>query len=96
MYDKVSVITINSYYSKVPSTGTAVLLRSTVPTYEYLLAYKYNERNRTLYTKVDGFLFEHKLSWATAHFVRCNGISAKRDSIAPDEVGSSPRKLVLK
>ena len=25
MYDKVLVITINSYYSKVPSTGTAVL-----------------------------------------------------------------------
>ena len=33
MYDRVLVITINSYYSKVPSTGTAVLLRSTVPTY---------------------------------------------------------------
>ena len=38
MYDRVLVITINSYYSKVPSTGTdtdtctAVLLRSTVPT----------------------------------------------------------------
>ena len=31
MYDRVLVITINSYYSKVPSTGTAVLLRSTVP-----------------------------------------------------------------
>ena len=25
MYDRVLVITINSYYSKVPSTGTAVL-----------------------------------------------------------------------
>ena len=32
MYDRVLVISINSYYSKVPSTGTAVLLRSTVPT----------------------------------------------------------------
>ena len=42
MYDRVLVITINSYYSKAPSTGTAVifwyrtgtavLLRSTVPT----------------------------------------------------------------
>ena len=32
MYDRVLVITINSYYSKVPSTGTAVLLRSIVPT----------------------------------------------------------------
>ena len=32
MYDKVLVITINSYYSKVLSTGTAVLLRSTMPT----------------------------------------------------------------
>ena len=30
MYDRVLVITINSYYSKVPSTGTAVLF-STVP-----------------------------------------------------------------
>ena len=34
MYDRVLVITINSYYSKVPSTGTAVHLRSTVPTSE--------------------------------------------------------------
>ena len=42
MYDRVLVIAINAYYSKVPSTGnavlfwyctgTAVLLRSTVPT----------------------------------------------------------------
>ena len=32
MYDRVLVITINLYYSKAPSTGTAVLLRSTVPT----------------------------------------------------------------
>ena len=32
MYDRVLVITINSYYSKVPSTSTAVLLKSTVPT----------------------------------------------------------------
>ena len=32
MYDRVLVITINSYYSKVPSTSTAVLLRSIVPT----------------------------------------------------------------
>ena len=37
MYDRVLVITINSYYSKVPSTGTAVLLRSTVPTYGYCI-----------------------------------------------------------
>ena len=35
MYDRVFVITINSYYSKVPSTGTAVLLRSTMPTTVY-------------------------------------------------------------
>ena len=27
-----------------------------------------------LCTKVDYFLLGHKLSWATAHFVRCNGI----------------------
>ena len=32
MYDRVLVININSYYSKVPSTGTAVLLRNAVPT----------------------------------------------------------------
>ena len=33
MYDGVSVITINSYYLKVPSTGTAILFKSTaVPT----------------------------------------------------------------
>ena len=37
MYPSVLVITINSYYSKVPSTGTAVLLRSTVPTSACLL-----------------------------------------------------------
>ena len=35
---------------------------------------KLNERNIKLCTKVDYFLFGHKLSWATAHFVRCNGI----------------------
>ena len=35
MYDRVSVITIKSYYSKVLSTGTAVLLRSTVLTTVY-------------------------------------------------------------
>ena len=45
MYDRVLVITIKSYYSKVTSTGTAVffwyrtgtavLLRSTVPTTVY-------------------------------------------------------------
>ena len=35
MYDRVLVIAINSYYSKVPSTGTAVLLRSTVPNSAY-------------------------------------------------------------
>ena len=34
--------------------------------------FNFNERNRTLCTKVDCFLFEHKLSWATAHFFRCN------------------------
>ena len=32
----VLVITIKLDYSKVPSTGTAVLLRSTVPTTAYL------------------------------------------------------------
>ena len=32
MCDRVLVITISSYDSKVQSTGTAVLLRSTVPT----------------------------------------------------------------
>ena len=32
MYDGVLVVTINSYYSKIPSTGTAVLSRSTAPT----------------------------------------------------------------
>ena len=32
MYDRVLVITIKPYYSKVPSTGSAVLLSSTVPT----------------------------------------------------------------
>ena len=37
MYERVLVITINSYYSKVPSTGTAVLLKSTVPTTAYKL-----------------------------------------------------------
>ena len=37
MYDRVLVITINSYYSKVPSTGTAVLLQSTVPSTAYRL-----------------------------------------------------------
>ena len=42
--------------------------------------------------KLTIFIIEHKLSWATAHFVRCNGIIP---SITPDEVGSSPRKLVL-
>ena len=35
MYCRVLIITINSYYSKVPSTGTAVLLRSTVPNTVY-------------------------------------------------------------
>ena len=35
MYDRVLVITIKLCNSKVPSTGTAVLLRSTVPTTEY-------------------------------------------------------------
>ena len=32
MYDRVLVIAIKSYYSKVPGTSTAVLSRSTVPT----------------------------------------------------------------
>ena len=44
MYDRVLVITINSYYSKVPSTGTAVLLRSTVPTYDHTLMMTYSIR----------------------------------------------------
>ena len=36
MYDRVLVITINSYYSKVPSTGTAVLFSNvTVPRYNF-------------------------------------------------------------
>ena len=34
MYGRVLVITINSYYSKVSGTGTVVLLKSTVPTYD--------------------------------------------------------------
>ena len=42
MYDRVLVITINSYYSKVPSTGTAVLLRSTVPTSGHNTRTKHN------------------------------------------------------
>ena len=29
---------------------------------------------KKLCTKVDYFLLGHKLSWSTAHFVRCNGI----------------------
>ena len=37
MYDRVLVITINLYYSKVPST--AVLLKSTVPTTVYSIQY---------------------------------------------------------
>ena len=36
--------------------------------------FKSNEKNKKLCTKVDYFLFEHKLLWATTHFVRCNGI----------------------
>ena len=36
MYDRVLVITINSYYSKVPSTGTAVL---------FLVPYRYRGTN---------------------------------------------------
>ena len=36
MYDRVLVITINSYYSKVPSTGTAVLFSTvSVPRYNF-------------------------------------------------------------
>ena len=34
MYDRVLVITVNSYYSKVPSTSTAVLF-STIPILQY-------------------------------------------------------------
>ena len=34
---------------------------------------KSNVRNKKLCTKVDYFLFGHKLSWATAHYIRCNG-----------------------
>ena len=46
MYDRVLVITINLYYSKIPSTGTAVLLRSTVPTtVKKLLKARCNLRN---------------------------------------------------
>ena len=37
--------------------------------------FKSNEKNKKLCTKVDYFLLGHKLSWATAHFVRCNGIN---------------------
>ena len=33
-----------------------------------------NERNKKLCTKFDYFLLGHKFSWATAHFVRWNGI----------------------
>ena len=36
--------------------------------------FKSNERNRKICTKVGYFLFGHKLSWATAHFIRYNGI----------------------
>ena len=35
-------------------------------------------------TKVDYFLFGHKLSWATANFIRCNGIKKKFFFIAFD------------
>ena len=40
-----------------------------------------NDRNRKLCTKVDYFLFGHKLSWATAHFVRCNGIKMQSKQV---------------
>ena len=57
--------------------------------------FKSNERNKKLCTKVDYFLLGHKLSWTTAHFVRCNEIIVKPDEmIKPDVVSSSPRKLV--
>ena len=36
--------------------------------------FKSNERNKNLCTEVDYFLLGHKLSWATAHFIRCKGI----------------------
>ena len=41
--------------------------------------FKLNERNRKLCTKVDYFLLGYKLSWATAHFVRCNGIKCNQN-----------------
>ena len=56
MYDRVLVITNNLYYSKIPSTGIAVLLRSTVPTSarEPDVAF--------LITASDSFVAKHKLS----------------------------------
>ena len=38
-----------------------------------------NERNKKLCTKVDNFLFGHKLSWATAHFVNEIKMQSKQD-----------------
>ena len=43
--------------------------------------FKSNERNKKLCTKVDYFLFGHKLSWATAHFIRCNVIKMQSKQV---------------
>ena len=48
--------------------------------------FKSNERNRKLCTKVDYFLFGHKLSCAIAHFIRCNACNGM-----PDEVSNSEK-----
>ena len=40
-----------------------------------------NERNKKLCTKVDYFLLGHRLSWATAHFVRCNRIKMQSKQV---------------
>ena len=42
---------------------------------------KVNERNRKMCTKVDYFLVGHKLSWATAHFIRCNRIKMQSKQV---------------
>ena len=45
--------------------------------------FKSNEKNKICALKLTIFyLYGHKLSWATAHFVRCNGIKVqlKQDS----------------
>ena len=53
---------------------------------------KSNEKNKNFCTKVDYVLLGHKLSWATAQFVRCK--AKWKHSIAPDEASSRPQKLV--